>query len=57
MKTHAMKMIDKSTSWSEIIRIGGKPSCDTSRVFDREYLFRNPRPEEADHDNEAEIMQ
>ena len=57
MKTHAMKMIDKSTSWSEMIRIGGKPNCETSRVFDRKQLFQNPLPEEVAHENEAEITQ
>ena len=52
-----MAMTHEGTLWPEIFRMKDKTSYETSRVFDRKWLCRHPRPEMTIHDNRTEFTQ
>ena len=52
----ALTMVDKATTWPEIIMIKNKTSKHVSELFDNEWLCRYPRPARVIHDNGNEFI-
>ena len=51
-----VSMVDACTGWSEFGRIDTASSIAVSKIFDREWLCRYPRPRKVIHDNGKEFM-
>ena len=53
---YAVAMLDEATSWPEIIRVADKTSLEVSKVADKDWLCRYPRPKQIVHDNGTEFL-
>ena len=55
-EVQALTIIDRATSWPEIIPAQSKDSQVISELFDSEWLCRYPRPVRVIHDNGSEFI-